>query len=137
MRLSRRNWSAAAIFLFCVCAFNAASAGPLIGDLNNVANRPAAANPPAVDNSAFGGACGPLRPPLWPNFKARLDQFVMALCYQKQRWPHEAMRRSSEGLHAPYVKLWYSPQIYRWMIFKHRQGPIPDGSVVIKDELLQ
>jgi hypothetical protein len=84
--------------------------------------------------SAFSGACGPLPPPSWPKFKDKFDKFVMALCYQKQQWPHEANRRSSEGLHAPFVKLWYSPQLYRWMTTGNRQGQIPDGSVVIKEE---
>lgn len=60
----------------------------------------------------------------------------MNLCYQQQQWPHEADRRSSEGLHAPYVQLWYSPQLYRWMTLRNRQGPIDDGSVVIKEEYL-
>src|ERR1700722_8294014 len=87
-----------------------------------------------TNNPAFTGACGPLPPPSWPNFKVQFDNFVSGLCYQKQQWPHEANRRSSEGLHAPYVKLWYSPQLYRWMTFRNRQGPIPDGSVVIKEE---
>jgi len=87
-----------------------------------------------TSNPAFTGACGPLPPPSWPNFKDQFDKFVMGLCYQKQDWPHEANRRSSEGLHAPYVKLWYSPQLYRWMTLRNRQGPIPDGSVVIKEE---
>ncbi len=88
-----------------------------------------------INLEAFSGACGPLPPPSWPNFKDRLDKFVMGLCYQKQQWPHEANRRSSEGLHAPFVKLWYSPQLYRWMIPpQNRQGRIPDGSVVVKEE---
>ena len=88
-----------------------------------------------INAGAFSGACGPLPPPSWPNFKDRLDKFVMGLCYQKQRWPHEADRRSSEGIHAPFVKLWYSPQLYRWMIPpQNRQGRIPDGSVVVKEE---
>ncbi len=89
-----------------------------------------------ANNPAFTGACGPLPPPSWPNFKNQFDNFVSGLCYQKQQWPHEANRRSSEGLHAPYVKLWYSPQLYRWMTLRNRQGPIPDGSVVIKEEYL-
>jgi hypothetical protein len=84
--------------------------------------------------SAFTGACGPLPPPSWPSFKDQFDTFVMALCYQEQQWPHEASRRSSEGPHAPFVKLWYSPQLYRWMTTGNRHGPIPDGSVVIKEE---
>jgi hypothetical protein len=88
--------------------------------------------------SAFTGPCSPLPLPSSSNFKSRLDAFVMANCYgvQKQNWPHEAARRSSEGLHSPFVKLWYSPQLYRWMTksFGPRQGQIPDGSVVIKEE---
>jgi len=87
-----------------------------------------------TNNPALTSACGPLPPPSWPNFRDRFDKFVMGLCYQQQQWPHEAARRSSEGLHAPFVKLWYSPQLYRWMVFRNRLGPIPDGSVIIKEE---
>jgi len=89
-----------------------------------------------VSNPAKTGACAPLPPPAFPNFKTRLDAFVMANCYgvEKQNWPHEAARRSSEGLHSPYVKLFYSPQLYRWMTPGNRKGPIPDGSMVIKEE---
>jgi len=89
-----------------------------------------------TNKPALTGACGPLPPPSWPNFKVQFDQFVMGLCYQQQQWPHEAHRRSSEGLHAPFVKLWYSPQLYRWMTLWKRQGQIPDGAVVIKEEYL-
>jgi len=86
--------------------------------------------------SAFTGACAPLPPPAFPNFKTRLDAFVKGNCYgvQKQNWPHEASKRSSEGLHSPFVQLWYSPQLYRWMTPGNRQGQIPDGSMVIKEE---
>lgn len=128
MRLTRSNWSALGIILFCVCVFNVAVAGQSLGGSNDVAQSP------AVDDSAYKGPCGPLPPPAWPNFKDRLDKFVMGLCYQKQQWPHEANRRTSEGLHSPFVKLWYSPQLYRWMTPGNRQGRIPDGSVVIKEE---
>jgi hypothetical protein len=86
--------------------------------------------------SAFSGACAPLPPPSFPNFKSRLDAFVKGNCYgvQKQNWPHEASKRSSENLHSPFVQLWYSPQLYRWMTPGNRQGQIPDGSMVIKEE---
>jgi hypothetical protein len=129
VRLSRSSWSALGILLLCLYAFNGASAGQSVADSNEVAEGPL-----TVDNSVFRGPCGPLPPPSWPNFKDRLDKFVMALCYQQQNWPHEAARRSSEGLHSPFVKLWYSPQLYRWMTPGNRQGQIPDGSVVIKEE---
>src|SRR5689334_20226822 len=58
------------------------------------------------------GACAALPDPSAPMFTARLNRFVMALCYQKQNWQHDANRRSSEGLHAPFVKLWYSPSLF-------------------------
>ncbi len=89
-----------------------------------------------IPASAFTGPCRPLPLPSSSKFKSRLDAFVTANCYgvPKQNWPHEANRRSSEGLHDPFVKLWYSPQLYRWMTPGNRQGPIPDGSVVIKEE---
>ncbi len=93
-------------------------------------------NAGTIPLSAFTGACAPLPPPSFPNFKTRLDAFVKGNCYgvQKQNWPHEANRRSSEALHSPFVKLWYSPQLYRWMTPGDRRGQIPDGSMVIKEE---
>ncbi len=58
----------------------------------------------------------------------------MALCYQRQNWEHDVNRRTSQGLHAPFVKLWYSPSLYNWMTVQNRQGPVPDGSIVVKEE---
>lgn len=134
MGLSRHGWSAAAIFLFCVGTFSVTSAGGLSGDLNELAyGRP---GPLASDNRAAKNPCANLPNPSSPKYKDRLDAFVSNLCYQKQNWPHEANRRSSEGLHAPFVKLWYSPPLFKWMTVKNRQGPIPDGSKVVKEEYL-
>ncbi|MGH9831154.1 MAG: hypothetical protein ACREDR_48745, partial [Blastocatellia bacterium] len=70
--------------------------------------------------AAFTGACRPLPSPSSPNFKDRFDKFVMQVCYQKQQWPHDANRHSSEGLHAPLIKIWYSPSLYRWMTVRKR-----------------
>src|SRR5271155_294734 len=63
-------------------------------------------------NPAFTGACAKLPPPTTPGFTPLLNQFVMQLCYQKQHWKHDVNRRTSQGLHAPFVKLWYSPPLY-------------------------
>jgi hypothetical protein len=82
------------------------------------------------------GACAALPDPSAPVFTARLNQFVMALCYQKQNWQHDVNRRTSEGLHAPFVKLWYSPSLFNWMTVQKRQGPVPDGAIVVKEEYL-
>jgi hypothetical protein len=58
----------------------------------------------------------------------------MALCYQQQNWEHDVNRRTSQGLHAPFVKLWYSPSLYNWMAVLLRTGPVPDGAIVVKEE---
>jgi hypothetical protein len=88
-------------------------------------------------NPAFTGACAPLPSPSSPKFTVdRLNEFTMKLCYQKQQWQHDAARRTSEGLHAPFVKLWYSPSLFNWMTVQKREGPVPDGSIVIKEEYM-
>ena len=71
----------------------------LAGGLNAGTNTSAG----TIPASAFTGACGPLPPPSWPNFKTRLDAFVMADCYgvQKQNWPHEADRPQQRGSPQP------------------------------------
>ena len=85
-------------------------------------------------NPAFTGACAQLPSPSAPEFKNRFDQFAMQKCYEKQGWKHDANRRSSEGLHAPLIKIWYSPSLFKWMTVQKRQGPIPDGAIAIKEE---
>ena len=92
------------------------------------------ATPAPTPTPDVSGACATLPSPSAPGFTARLNQFVMALCYQKQNWEHDVNRRTSEGLHAPFVKLWYSPSLYNWMTVQSRRGPVPDGSIVIKEE---
>jgi hypothetical protein len=87
-------------------------------------------------NPAFTGACAQLPPPSAPEFTKRFNEFVMQKCYEKQQWKHDANRRTSEGLHAPFVKLWYSPLLFNWMTVSKRKGPIPDGAIVIKEEFL-
>ena len=85
---------------------------------------------------AFTGACRKLPSPSAPNFTKRFNEFVTQLCYQKQNWEHDANRRTSEGLHAPFVRLWYSPLLFKWLTVLKRQGPVPDGAIVIKEEYM-
>ena len=92
------------------------------------------ATPAPTPTPDVSGACATLPSPSAPGFTARLNQFVMALCYQKQNWEHDVNRRTSQGVHAPFVKLWYSPSLYNWMTVQNRRGPVPDGSIVIKEE---
>jgi hypothetical protein len=85
-------------------------------------------------NPAFTGACAKLPPPSAPEFTNRFNQFVMQLCYQKQNWEHDANRRTSQNIHDTLVKIWYSPSLFRWMTVQHRQGPVPNGAIAIKEE---
>src|SRR5882757_3943187 len=89
-----------------------------------------------TDSAAHTRACAKLPSPSAPNFTNRFNQFVMQLCYQKQNWQHDANRRTSEGLHAPFVKLWYSPLMFKWLTVLKSQGPVPNGAIVIKEEYL-
>ena len=89
-----------------------------------------------TDTSAFTGACAKLPSPSAPDFTNRFNQFVMQLCYQKQNWKHDANRRTSQGIHDTFVKMWYSPSLFKWMTVLNRQGPVPDGSIAIKEEYM-
>ena len=80
------------------------------------------ATPAPTPTPDVSGACATLPSPSAPGFTARLNQFVMALCYQKQNWEHDVNRRTSQGLHAPFVKLWYSPSLYNWMTVQKPTG---------------
>jgi hypothetical protein len=47
-------------------------------------------------------------------FSPQLTSFLNNLCYQRDDWQHDASVRTSDGVH-PFVKVWYSPEIFRWM----------------------
>jgi hypothetical protein len=87
-----------------------------------------------TNNPAFTGACRKLPSPSAPEFTNRFNEFVMQLCYQKQQWEHDANRRTSQNIHDTLVKIWYSPLLFRWMTVQHRQGPVPNGAIAIKEE---
>jgi hypothetical protein len=56
-----------------------------------------------------------------------------AFCYQKQNWQHDAQIRTSDGVH-PYVKVWYSPSLWNWLTVDGRQGDVPDGAMIVKEQ---
>jgi mono/diheme cytochrome c family protein len=56
-----------------------------------------------------------------------------AFCYQKQNWQHDAQIRTSDGVH-PYVKVWYSPSLWNWLTVDDRQGDVPDGAMLVKEQ---
>ncbi len=86
-------------------------------------------------SSQPAGACAPLPAAGAANFSERLDAFVYNFCYQKQKWQHDAQIHSSAGVHL-YVQMFYSPSLFNWMTVKNRQGPIPYGAMVVKEEHL-
>jgi len=125
------------IFLLIVAGGSWSCSGDSGGNTPLVIATPSAtatATPSATPTPNVSGACATLPSPSAPGFTARFNQFVIQLCYQKQNWEHDVNRRTSQGLHAPFVKLWYSPSLYNWMTVQKRVGPVPDGAIVIKEE---
>jgi hypothetical protein len=78
-------------------------------------------------------ACSSLPPASSPDFLEHLTDFMNDLCYQKAHWQHDAQVRTSDGVH-PFVRVWYSPQLFNWITVKNRQGPVPDGAMVVKEQ---
>lgn len=86
-------------------------------------------------NPAFAGACADLgKPDTSPAFKARLDKFAMNRCYAKRGWQHDAKPRTSQNIHDTFVKIYYSPSLFKWMDKGQRKGPVPEGSLIFKEE---
>jgi hypothetical protein len=76
--------------------------------------------------------CAPLPPASSPGFLPQLTNFLNRKCYQNENWRHDAAIRTSDGVH-PYVKIWYSPQVYNWMTLNARKGRIPNGAIIVKE----
>ena len=91
------------------------------------------------DNSSSAAAptdaCATLPRATASNFAERLNRFLNNFCYQKQNWEHDAQVRSSDGVHLS-VQIWYSPSLFNWMTVQNRQGPVPDGAILVKEEHL-
>src|SRR5208282_1090301 len=86
-------------------------------------------------NPAFTGDCAPLgTPDTTAAFKTRLDKFAMKRCYAKQGWEHDAEPRTSQNVHDTFIKIYYSPALFKWMDKGQRQGAVPDGAIAIKEE---
>src|SRR5215510_1569755 len=85
-------------------------------------------------NPAFTGDCAKLPYASAPDFNDRLTKFVEKSCYKKQQWKHDQNIRTSDGVHFPFIQIFYSPSLFKWMTKDKRQGPPPDGALVIKEE---
>jgi hypothetical protein len=77
-------------------------------------------------------ACAPLPPASAPHFLEHLTGFLNNLCYQQEKWQHDAQVRTSDGVH-PFVKVRYSPKLFDWMTVTDRNGPVPNGATVVKE----
>lgn len=77
-------------------------------------------------------ACSSLPPASAPGFLQHLTRYLNDLCYQKANWPHDAQVRTSDGVH-PFVRVWYSPNLFEWMTVKDRKVPVPNGAIVVKE----
>src|SRR5580704_16941624 len=87
----------------------------------------------SVATSAQNDPCATLPPAADPDFLVHLTPFMNHLCYQKQNWQHDAQIRTSDGVH-PYVRVWYSPSLFNWITVKNRQGDVPNGAIVVKEQ---
>jgi len=76
--------------------------------------------------------CASLPPASSPGFLPELTKFLNHKCYQNENWQHDAAIRTSDGVH-PYVKIWYSPEVYKWMTLNARKGLIPNGAIIVKE----
>src|SRR5262249_51889006 len=83
--------------------------------------------------SPDSGPCAPLPAASSPGFERLLERFMNAFCYQKQNWEHDAQIRTSDGVH-PYVKVWYSPSLWNWLTGGGREGNVPDGAILVKEQ---
>jgi hypothetical protein len=81
---------------------------------------------------AEAARCAPLPRASSPGFLLRLTDYLNKLCYQREGWQHDASIRSSDGVH-PFVKIWYSPQVFTWMTVNQRKGPVPNGAIIVKE----
>ena len=50
----------------------------------------------------------------------------------KQNWQHDPHIRGTNGVH-PNVDVWYSPEMWQWMI-GGRKGDAPEGGMLVKEQ---
>ncbi len=84
-------------------------------------------------NSAYTGVCAPLPAVTAANFEPRLEKFLNNYCYRKQNWKHDPHVRTTNGVH-PFVKIWYSPSLWKWLTVQGRDGEVPDGALLVKEQ---
>ncbi len=76
--------------------------------------------------------CGTLPPATAPGFQTSLQTFLDNKCYASAGWRHDPDIRGTNGVH-PNVKVWYSPNMWAWMV-GGRQGDAPEGGILVKEQ---
>ena len=76
-------------------------------------------------------ACTPLQPSSSPGFLPQLTQFLNEGCYKS--WQHDENVRTAQNTH-PFVKVYYSPNIWTWLTNGDRSARIIDGSMLVKEQ---
>jgi hypothetical protein len=84
-------------------------------------------------NQAFTGACTQLPAVTATDFESRLEKFLNNYCYRRQNWKHDPHVRTTNGVH-PFVKIWYSPSLWNWLTVRGRQGDVPNGAILVKEQ---
>jgi hypothetical protein len=87
----------------------------------------------SVSAAEAADPCAALPPASSPGFEPQLDYFLNSLCYQNENWEHDATVRTTHGLH-PFVKIWYSPSLWTWLLAGNRTAEIPDGAILVKEQ---
>jgi hypothetical protein len=78
------------------------------------------------------GPCSPLPAATSTGFEQVLQTFLDNQCYASLGWKHDPNIRGTNGVH-PNVKVWYSPDIWAW-ILGGRKGDAPEGGVLVKEQ---
>jgi len=71
-------------------------------------------------------------------YEPLLNDFLRQGCYRS--WVHDRLIRDTGpfidgrnfGTH-PAVRVYYSPRVWEWMTTRHREGPIPDNGIIVKE----
>ena len=76
-----------------------------------------------------------------PQFQAQLKSFLTSGKYRTLKWCEDKKLRDtgpfvngvSYGVH-PTVKIYYSPDVIKWLIKKDKNKVIPDGAMIVKEQ---
>jgi hypothetical protein len=78
-----------------------------------------------------GDQCATLPPATMQNFQPVLQAFLDNNCYKS--WEHDPRIRTTNGVH-PNVQVYYSPDIWNWLTKERRQGDVPEGAMLVKEQ---